>query len=314
MEEHLEEETEKSRICWELVKSAWKRALVIISVLLAFIFYYGTKLSNGLLVFLLALLSILVALVGSMIFSAINEIKAKNEQTTPSISRLFENLPGDVFLENHEEIIDIENLNGDYNLTLKQKLVSPSENNIKEWLFFYASPDLKENPTNLKAYRINDNGNAVRDNPLKVESIRKGKDSQLFLIDFVPPKTSKIAFMIELSLNRIFRAMRTDGEWVTYTFPRQVKKYKMEIKLPKVIQKIERLCITKKSIGGDVFESGCYSVNNGVPEQIQETCFPHSQLIKEISIAQDAGRYKIVLDSKTGLNKDDSVKIWWICS
>lgn len=101
--------------------------------------------------------------------------------------------------------------------------------------------------------------------------------------------------------------MLTSGEHVSTIFPRQVKKYKIEIKLPKEIQKIERCCITKKARGGGVIENGCYSGNSGKPVPIQETCYPHNQLNREIDIDNKEGRYKMVLESESGLNKEDSV-------
>lgn len=313
MEDKLEE-TKYHKIVVTLIKFHLGLTLAVIAILIAIIMYFGSELSKILLIFLLVLLTISVILLISMLIPAIKEIKVKNEQTTPSIPKVFEKIPKDVIFENYEELTDIENLNGDLNYTSKLKLASLSNKKIKHWIHFAKSSNLQKNPINLKAYLIGNNGEVIRDHLLDVESIREGINSQIFLINLSSFKTSEIEFMIEFPINRIFPAMLTTGEYITTTFPRQVKKYKFEIRLPEGVQKIERFCITKKMRDGGIIENVCYSVDGEEHVPIQEICYPHNQLGKEIRIVKEEGRYKIVLKSESGLNADDSVKIWWLCS
>lgn len=309
MEDTLEEK-KYFKIAGGLIKLSWKPALLVIGILTAVVMSFGSELSLILLLFLIVLLTIFVVLFISMIHSAINAIKVKNEQITPSISKLFEEIPEDVILENHEELNDIENLNGDFNYTSKLKLVSLSNSKIDHWQHLFICPSLQEN-INLKAY-INNNGEVVKKPSLEIEPYLKGKDTQASRIFF--PKAPEIDFTIEYSQNRIFPEMLTAGEWVETEFPRQVKRYKIEIKLPMEIRKIERCCITKKASGGGIIENGCYSMDDGKLVPLPETCYPHNQLEKEININNEEERWKIVLKSESSLNKGDSVHIWWLCS
>lgn len=158
----MELETKRSKILWELIKLAWKPSLPVIAILLTIVTYFGFELSKIQLVFLFVLLLILVTLLGSMIYLAIKEIKEKNEQITPPLSKSFEKLPEDLILENHEELYDIENLNGDYNFTLKQELASLSNSKIEQWYHTVSSSNLQGNPINLKAYKIGSNEKVVQ--------------------------------------------------------------------------------------------------------------------------------------------------------
>ena len=302
---------ETKTLIWKLIRSDVKGFLIVatisMGIVVIFPIYWITKLT------ILASIFIITMFI-SMIASAIKEIKEITERITPPLSKAFDKIPEDLILENHEELLDIENLNGDLNYTLKQKLVSLSNREIEHWGFYVRSSNLQGNPINLKAYKIDSTGEVVRDPSFKVESIQRGKDTQIFLIDFLTSKSPEIEFMIEYSLNRLFPALFTSGEYTVTTFPRRVKKYKIEIKLPKGIKKIERCCITKTAGGGGVIENGCYLRDSEGLVPVQETCYPHSQLSKEISIDNEDGRQKIVLESESGLNKEDSVKIWWLCS
>jgi hypothetical protein len=249
-----------------------------------------------------------------MIHLATKEIKEKNEKITPSVHEIFNKEPEDVILKNYYQIFDIKNLNGDCTVTVKEKLARLSGKKLNHWLYLVGNSNIPEY-MNMKAYKL-DNGEPITNLPLKVEPYLKQKKLQVFQIDFLTSKEKEIEFMIEYSINRIFSEMLTVGEWIEMEFSRPLEKYKFEIKLPNGVQRIEKCCITKKAKSGEIIENGCYSLDeegNLVP--LEGTCFPPgSQIEKELNITKNVERKILSLESNSGLNKDDYVRIWWLCS
>lgn len=310
------EETEYLKVIKALVVTSSKDIKWIVPILLTIASYFGLQqyLSKILLVFFSAFFFIFT-LFFLMIRLAAKEIKEKNEKITPSIPEIFKREPKDVIIKNFKEIVDIKNLKGDCNTIVEQEIVRSSGEKIAHWQFLVGNSNIPGN-LNIEAYKI-DNGRPITDCPLKVEPYLKQKNLQVFRIYFLSSEQAQ-KFMIKYSLNRVLPEMLTVGEWVSMDFTRQVEKYEFEIKLPNEVQEIKKCCVTKTGSRGEITENGCFSINDGgnlVP--LKETCFPPTNEIKgelNLNVPESGGRKILSLRSNSGLNQDESVRIWWICS